>query len=306
MKKTLFPTIVKALRIFRVDELLTLFYSKSPTIVRTLTFSASEKKYGGMKECTFEVKGTKIKFSTEDPYSRLWLYMRFGKGRIHEESVTDLIVSNLKSCKCFVDVGAHLGYYTLLVSKLMPEGIIYAFEMDKVSYDLLEKNLKLNGCKNVFSYNAAVTDLEGMVSYAGDANSPNPALSLNVNNEKVTTKQMKAVQGVTLDKFFHDKKIIPDVIKIDVEGAELKVLSGMQNLLDKNNIRLFVEIHPMRLLSRYQSSANTITSLLMDKNYDVFEIKNKRDSSDTAVLRKLRRGDRLFRNTMLYAQKRID
>ena len=303
MKKTLFSVVVKALKIFRVDELLTLFYAKAPKIVRASTFYASEKKYGGMKESTFEVKGKKIKFSTEDSYSRLWLYMRFGKGRLHEESVTDLIVSNLKSCKCFVDVGAHLGYYTLLASMLMPKGTIYSFEMDKVSYELLEKNLKLNDCKNVSSYNAAVTDYEGTVSYQGDKNSPNPALSLNVDKEKAKTKQMIEVQGITLDKFFQDKKIVPDVIKIDVEGAELKVLGGMKKLLD-NNIRLFVEIHPLRLLSRYQSSANTVVSMLIDKNYDVFEIKNKKDDSGNVILRKLNKNDKLFRNTMLYAHKK--
>ncbi|GAH14518.1 unnamed protein product, partial [marine sediment metagenome] len=113
--------------------------------------------------------------------------------------------------------------------------------------------------------------------------------------------QAISVQAVTLDGFFKDKSLIPDVIKIDVEGAEMKVLNETQKILESGNVKLFVEVHPVRLKLKFQSSANAVISILMDNGYNVFEIKNMRRHSKEISLKKLNRESRLIFNTMLYA-----
>lgn len=295
----------KILSLHEVEEIITLLYLKTYSIVTFFSKYAVNKKYGKMKKVAVDVQGIKVIFSTEDSYSRFWLYTRCDRNKIHEENVTNLLAKNLKSCECFIDVGANLGYYTLLASKLMPNGVIYTFEMDKSNYTLLEKNLKLNKCNNVRGYHAALSDSLGIVSYIGDSKHPNPMFSLSVDESKAKSEKVISVQAITIDNFLEDKKSIPDVIKIDVEGAEMKVIRGMQNLLEKSNLKLFVEIHPIQLILKFQSSANAVISMLIDRGYDVFEITNMRKpSKDNIILRKLTQEDKLIHNTMLYAYKR--
>ena len=116
------------------------------------------------KTCLVNIHGVSISFSTDDFYSKLWLFLAFGNNRVHEGNVINLMIEKLNSSRCFVDVGANLGYYTLLASKLMPDGIVYAFEMDEYNYNLLNKNLKINRCNNINIYHSAVTDSSGVIN----------------------------------------------------------------------------------------------------------------------------------------------
>ena len=211
------------------------------------------------------IQGVSISFSTDDFYSKLWLYLAFGNNRVHEGNVINLMIEKINTSRCFVDVGANLGYYTILASKLMPDGIVYAFEMDEYNYNLLNKNLNINRCKNINIYHAAVTDFSGVINYKNNLRRPNPTLSMSTDNSKPKFGRIKSVQAVSLDDFFKDKRWIPEVIKIDVEGAEMKVLNGMQNILENSKIQLFLEIHPMRLKLKFQSSTNEVVSNLIDK-----------------------------------------
>lgn len=171
--------------------------------------------------------------------------------------------------------------------------------MDENNFNLLKKNLGINESKNVDIYNAAVTDINGKVSYIKKSKRPSPISSLSRDNKQKKFGKSISVQGVTLDSFFKDNKLNPDIIKIDVEGAEMRVLNGMQNTLDRGNIKLFVEIHPVNLLLKFQSSANALISMLIEKGYDVFEIKNMRRRNKETRLKKLNSKSQSSFNTML-------
>lgn len=250
----------------------------------------------------FHIQDVTILFSADDFYSRIWFFTRCNN-RIHEEKVTKLLIEKLNSSRCFVDVGANLGYYTILAAKFMPNGIVYAFEMDELNYALLGKNLDINKCKNVNIYHTAVTDSSGIVSYIKTSRRPNATLSLSTSSSQLKYGRKISVQAVSLDDFFKDKRSIPEIIKIDVEGAEMKVLNGMQNILEKNNVQLFLEVHPTRLKLKFQSSTNAVVSTLMDKGYNVFEIKNMRRHGKDIKLNKLHRDSQLILNTMIYAYR---
>ena len=261
------------------------------------------KKGSYKKPFVIQIQDKTILFSADDFFSRVWQLTKFRNNRMHEEKVTNLLIEKLDSCKCFVDVGAHLGYYTFLVSKLMPDGIVYAFEMGKHNYTLLKKNLDINKCKNVNIYHAAVTDYSGIVSYSNTFRCPNPTLVMSTRTPQNKYSLKKSVQAISLDGFFKNNRLIPEIIKIDVEGAEMKVLSGMRNILENNNLQLFLEVHPIRLKFRFQSSANTVISTLIDKGYIVSEIKNMRRHGIDIKFKKLHRDSQIMHNTMIYAYR---
>jgi len=94
-----------------------------------------------------------VQFSTKDQYSNCWFFPRYAGGRIHEKRVTELLVEVLQGAKCFVDVGAHLGWYTCVAAKHMPYGTVYGFELDDLNFALLKQNLAINNCSNVEVHN---------------------------------------------------------------------------------------------------------------------------------------------------------
>ncbi|KYK29426.1 hypothetical protein AYK20_05625 [Thermoplasmatales archaeon SG8-52-1] len=252
---------------------------------------------------TIKIQDKKILFSADNYYSRIWKLTRFHNDRLPEEKVSNLLIKKLNSCKCFVDVGANLGYYTFLASKIMSDGIVYSFEMDDKNYSLLEKNLFINKSKNVKIYHAAITDYSGVVSYSNTLRLPSPILTVStrISNNRYSIK--KSVKAISLDDFFNANGSKPEIIKIDVEGGEIKVLNGMQKLLDNDNLQLFLEVHPFRLKLNFQSSANAIISMLLDKGFLLSEITKMRRHGKDIKLKKLNKESQLMHNTMIYAYK---
>lgn len=255
---------------------------------------------------TFEVPilGRKLRFSIEDPYSKDWIVQRFAGGKIHERPVTLMILDALKDAKCFVDCGANLGWYTCLAGEFIPDGLVYGFEMDDLNFKLLRKNVAVNNFSHVMLYHAALSDTSGSATYRRDETGPNPSNSLSSSVTNRGVSDVITVDAISLDTFFADKAIKPDLVKIDVEGAETKVLRGMAVLLKNPRIKLFVEIHP-RALKELQSSVDEVLSILLENGFDVFVIEQMRKQSE-ARLRKLSQLSPLLSSkdqTMLYAYK---
>ena len=147
----------------------------------------------------------------------------FMAGR-YEEATTRWVLQNLRPRMTFVDVGANIGYYTLLASRLVgDEGRVFAFEPLPRQFEALTRNLEANSCANVVALNRAVgresgqaflTD-EGESSYLGNAG--------------------VSVEVVSLDDFFAARGWPPiGLLKLDIEGGELAVLGGMTELSARN------------------------------------------------------------------------
>lgn len=134
----------------------------------------------------------------------------------------------------FVDVGAHIGYYTCIAAKIIDKkGEVYAFEPEPFNYSLLMKNIYINNFKNVLPVNKAISDKKGKIklflSYEGGQHS--------IAHGQCCYSSVE-VETITLDEFFKDKKI--DIIKIDVEGAEPFVIRGGSKIL-RNVKCMFIE-----------------------------------------------------------------
>jgi FkbM family methyltransferase len=258
------------------------------------------RRYRKIKRFTASLNGVIAQFSTEDEYSNSWFFPRYAGGRIHEKKVTEMLMEALHRAKCFVDVGTNLGWYTCLAAKHMPYGSVYGFEMDDLNFALLKKNIAINKCSNVEVHHLAVSDSTSVVSYKREANRPSPMFHLQTRAKDENSIGFVSVNSIALDDFFKSKRVMPDVIKIDVEGAEVSVLMGMKRILRDCKPILFLEIHPSKL-RYFNTSTSAIISLFIENNYGVFEIQSMRNPGSKKQLKPLLRDSLIEDNTMLYA-----
>lgn len=147
-----------------------------------------------------------------------------------------LFANTIKENSIVFDVGANVGFYTLLASSLVgPAGKVFAFEPVPRNCAYLKKHLRLNHIKNVTLFEVAVADSKGMTSF--DASTDN---SMGHFSEQGKLQ----VNTVCLDDLVTEGRILaPDYIKIDVEGAEMMVLSGASAILGKYHPTLFLATH---------------------------------------------------------------
>lgn len=255
------------------------------------------QRYGNLQQVEIEVESVKVLFATEDLYSKRHLLSN--RDDIYEAHITDLITHYMKTCKCFVDVGAHLGYYTCIASKLAPQAQIYAFEMDSQNFELLTKNIALNQAQNVDAYQVAVTNSNNEVQYIKETDSPSSGFELSNNPERDSRYgSLVSVKGVSLDAFFRDKLLMPDLVKIDVEGAELQVLEGMRHLLQTANPQIFLEIHPEKILN-FNATVAQVLDLLFSAGYEIYE----HDKLKSDSMHRLSTASVVSQNNVLHARK---
>lgn len=137
-----------------------------------------------------------------------------------------------------VDVGAYTGYYSMVAAATRPDCTVIAIEPHPTIFQTLSENIKVNGLPNVKSSNYALSD----VSEVGSLNVTNtiqhPSGSSLVDIGK-PIKQKIEVSVVTGDSLIDDRV---DLIKIDVEGAELKVLHGLHDKLKEYRPFCLIEI----------------------------------------------------------------
>jgi FkbM family methyltransferase len=166
-------------------------------------------------------------------------FLLYGKW---EPYTSKLFINEVTKARTVVDVGANIGYYTLLgSSSLGDKGEVYSFEPDERNFDLLLKNIKLNHFNNILPVRRAVSNVTGKSLLFLNKYSGWHSL-FNAHGDSVSSV---VVDTVTLDDYFINNDIVIDVVKIDVEGAEIPVLQGMRQQIEKNeSIKIFIEFSP--------------------------------------------------------------
>ncbi len=160
--------------------------------------------------------------------------------KFYEPETTRYILK--KRGRVFIDIGAHLGRYSILASKNFEK--IYAIEPHPLNYKMLRKNLQHNNVKNVYAINIALSSKNTYV-YLSD-------LDVNTGAVKVSDKGRIKVRAFKLDYLIEEMLYIDimqiDLIKIDAEGHEFEILEGALNLLKKGNPILIIESENPRKL----------------------------------------------------------
>jgi len=156
----------------------------------------------------------------------------------YEPLQTELLKSFLKSGMTFVDVGAHIGYYSMIAAKKVGNnGHVLAFEPRRNSYDFFLRNLAANGFTNTEVFLRAVSDRPGHVKFYSDS-------VYNI-HELAPEKEIE-VETIALSSFFAAKGFTSvDAVKMDIEGGEYLALSGMKDLvLSSHDPVIFLEFNP--------------------------------------------------------------
>jgi FkbM family methyltransferase len=170
-----------------------------------------------------------------------------------EPHVTAAFLGRLAAGDVCVDVGAHIGYYTLLAAEAVgPAGSVYALEPSARVFETLTSNLALNGCDNVSALQLAAGSEAGeAVLYEAPGASPLTS--------SLSPRMLDAPHGGRAQEFVPKRVsvapvdgVVPAgvhalvrVVKIDVEGYEVEVLRGMERLLSAGGpIAVFVETSP--------------------------------------------------------------
>ncbi|KKU70559.1 MAG: Methyltransferase FkbM family [Candidatus Beckwithbacteria bacterium GW2011_GWC2_47_9] len=141
---------------------------------------------------------------------------------------TEIIKRIVKPGMMAADIGAHIGYFTLLLAKLVgPEGRVHAFEPEPANFKLLSRNVEENKLANVTLYNLALSDQEGTHElYLDASNLGNPSFS----ERNLPPGAKKGSVSVRTGKLDNVIKTF-DFIKIDVQGAEGLALAGAAGTL---------------------------------------------------------------------------
>jgi len=195
----------------------------------------------------------------------------------YEQYIADLLNKNLKLNDIFFDVGSHIGLWSLYTQSIVGEkGKIIAFEPSP-AFNLLKKNI--NRYSNCIAYNYGVSNTNEKLSFfaqgTGQSNSFNQEITTNSEYKRpgVAIKELK-IDAITLDNFCKKHNVIPNLIKIDVEGHELKVLEGAKNVLLLNGPKLIIEIHSHRLKFEGYNEKNLL-EFLSKCNYSYKTINNE-------------------------------
>ncbi len=199
-------------------------------------------------ELVQDVNGCSMLVFKDEPIITPWIKQT----RIWEPELTNYLKKNLKAGQTFVDIGANMGYYTLLASKLVGDkGKVYAFEPASDSFELLLKNIELNGCTNVVPVQKAVSSHTGqakLYGYGVADDAGRRGLTKVQDRDKEWLARNPAgrestwslVDTVRLDEVIAGDGV-PDFIKVDVEGGELDTLEGMKEILMQGKTTLVLE-----------------------------------------------------------------
>ena len=165
----------------------------------------------------------------------------------YERHVMDAWIQALPDKKIIYDIGGFNGLYGLLAAKNNPDAQVTIFEPDHTNAEHIRQNIRLNELKNCIAVEAAVSDTSGTTTFSQGGTSGEHIGATGTEVRVIALKDMPKA----------------DLIKIDVEGAELKVLMGMGY-----TTTALLEVHPL-FVSRFSDTEEDIAAFLKQEEYTV-------------------------------------
>jgi FkbM family methyltransferase len=169
------------------------------------------------------------------PEGELAQFLFFGP--LFEQTELRLIAALLKPDMTFIDAGANVGLYSVLAARRVgSNGTVWAFEPSAATFDLLRRNLTLNQVNNVAAEQLALSDAEGEISLCTQSGFGDLYRYLDYEGKQSRGGECEIVPVITLDAFAAQRNLgAIDVLKIDTEGGEFRLLKGARQLLSASS-----------------------------------------------------------------------
>lgn len=190
----------------------------------------------------------------------------------YEAEQTARFTSLLESGDVVYDLGAHVGWYTLIASRRVgPSGRVHSFEPLPENLTYLHRHLEMNGCENVSVHRVAVSDASGEASFSTADGRFQGRLTDGPESDLT-------VETVRLNDLVASGRVPPpDLVKIDVEGAETAVLRGAESVLRSAAPTLMISTHGA-------GEREASLELLRAYGYGVLPLTSSRTADDDVFL----------------------
>ena len=193
----------------------------------------------------------------------------FSQNLLYEQEETTLLKKLLKKDMNVINIGANIGYFTLLAARQVgPQGKVFAFEPFPKTVELLQKNIDANGYSNVEVIPMAVSSKSGIAKLSTGGSSLHNIIS----SREIKEMTVIEIPQTSIDDFVSKKQIKIDFMIIDAEGSEPFILDGMKNTLENNpNLAIMIEFNPYTL-DLAGSSAVEFLKIISNNEYLIYLI----------------------------------
>jgi FkbM family methyltransferase len=183
-----------------------------------------------------------LELDVQDYLSRVWYYLGYTG---YETGTTKVMCKLLETKTCIFDIGANIGYYSVLAAaKLEGRGELHCFEPREDLFHRLSRNIRLNNFTCAYLNQLAVSDRDGQ-AYLLIPTDPSAQSNASLIEGFMGMEQQKGrlVDVARIDSYCSNRNIKSiDLLKIDVEGAELQVLQGVGSILDSTLPDIILEV----------------------------------------------------------------
>lgn len=196
-------------------------------------------------------------------------FSAYSTSGIYGELDTVTVESTVKNGDYVLDIGAAIGYYTLILRRAVGDsGKVFAFEPKQDRFRFLKENLQLNKYYNVETENAAIFPKNIQPKFFKSIGPKGGLRHLEKNSDSHIAVDIKTID---LDSFFKNDKIKEKIsfIKIDVDGSELYVLQSALSILKNNQLNLFIEWDPEASINS-GCDPKKIIDILISNNFIIY------------------------------------
>jgi len=209
--------------------------------------------------------------------------------KIWEPFETFLFKQLIKKNTNFIDIGSHIGYYTLLCSSKAKNGKIISFEPSTRNFKILQKNIKFNNLTNVEIIEKAVSDQnKSTFLYISDSSNTgdNRLFDKDFFGQNNQIKHIN-ISCIRLDDYLKKSKFTPDIIKMDIQGGEMKALLGMKNtLISASHLAIFCEFWPEGILATGESPKEFLETF-QELGFKILEINESEKKLESISINQL-------------------
>ena len=248
------------------------YASLSPRLQSLYAFVQTLPVLGGLARKVVAIslpRGSRVWIQARAGLARgLWLNLdprfdrEFAQG-FYEPAIQKILAEHLGEGGIFYDVGAHIGFISLIAARLVGEsGAVFAFEADPENAGRIKQHVLRNGFAQISVFPLAVWSQSGTLRFqrSSELSGHKQGAVVGAGGE-APALEMIEVKALSLDEFVESHRT-PTLIKIDVEGGEIEVLRGAERIFSKAMPTLICEVHN-------QGALEFTESYLAEKHYSV-------------------------------------